>query len=99
MLRTPRIEWKVGDLPVIAKRLIGHADNSACPEIKVDIKMAVVTPKDAKGRVPVLMMFGSGAMPNDPAPNFGGGAGRGGNAGPSDPPPLPSFPLSNGSSW
>jgi hypothetical protein len=69
------VDAKVGDLPVIAKRVIGHVDNSADPAISVDIKMAVVTPANTKKPVPVLMMFGSGAMPGDPVPNFGG-AGR-----------------------
>ncbi len=75
----PRVTWKVvetvdasvGGLPVVAKRVIGHVDNSADPEISVDLRMAVVTPAGAKAPVPVLMMFGSGAMPGDPAPNFG----------------------------
>ncbi len=91
----PSIKWevtrtanaKVGDLAVVAKQVIGHVDNSAYPGITVDIKMAVVTPADAKGPVPVLMMFGSGGMPDDPAPGFGRGPARAGApAGPIDPP-------------
>jgi hypothetical protein len=83
---TRTVETKVGDLLVVAKQLIGHVDNSAFPEIPVDIKMALVTPAGAKG-VPVLMMFGFGGMPDDPAPNFGGrGPARGG--GPADPPSI-----------
>ena len=91
----PKVTWeitravttKVGDLPVVAKQLIGHVDNSACTEITVDIKMAVVTPADAKAPVPVLMMFGFGGMPDDPAPGFGRGPGRtGAPVGPVDPP-------------
>jgi hypothetical protein len=63
----PKVTWTVttqatdrvvGDLPVIAKQLVGHVDDSACPSIKVDIQMTLVTPKDAKGPVPVLMMYG-----------------------------------------
>jgi hypothetical protein len=34
----------------------------------VDIQMALVTPADAKTKVPVLMMFGNGAMPPSPPP-------------------------------
>jgi hypothetical protein len=91
----PKVTWevtrtanaKVGDLPVVAKQVIGHVDNSAFPAITVDIKMAVVTPADATGPVPVLMMFGSGGMPDDPTPGFGRGPGRAGApAGPIDPP-------------
>ncbi len=56
----------IGGKPVIAKELIGHVDNSAYPLIKVDIRMTLVTPADAKGPVPVLMMFGRSGFP---APN------------------------------
>ncbi len=96
----PKVTWTivtqatdrvVGDIPVMAKQLVGHVDNSACPSINVDIQMTVVTPAKAKGRVPVLLMFGgffggSGLprRPGEPAPTnrfaaFGGGT----NAGPS----------------
>src|SRR3954467_13079730 len=36
---TQKVDAKVGDLAVIAKQVIGHVDNSAYPEITVDIKM------------------------------------------------------------
>src|SRR5882672_7830828 len=39
------------------KQLIGHVDNSAYPDISVEIRMTLVTPAVAKGPVPVLMMF------------------------------------------
>ena len=55
-------------LPVIAKQLVGHVDNSSYPAITVDIQMTVVTPADAKRKVPMLMMFGNGAMPPTPTP-------------------------------
>ena len=81
---TPKITWSVantvnatvGSRAVVGKQLVGHADNSAYPDINVDIQMNVVVPADAKGPVPVMMMFG-GAMnlPGTPAP-----AGRGGAA-------------------
>src|ERR1044071_4828276 len=54
---TETVNTKVGELPVVAKQVIGHVDNSAYPEITVDIKLAVVTPAGAKAAVPVLMMF------------------------------------------
>ena len=63
----PKVTWTVvsnitdgliGNLPANGKRLVGHVDNSVCPAITVDIRMAVVTPAHAKGPVPVLMMFG-----------------------------------------
>jgi lysophospholipase L1-like esterase len=60
------VETNVGGQPVIARRVVGHVDNSAHPAITVDIKMAVVLPVNAKGPVPVLVMFGWGSMPDEP---------------------------------
>jgi hypothetical protein len=63
----PKVTWTVttqatdrivGKLPVMARQLAGHVDNSACPAISVDIQMTLVTPANVEGRVPVLMMFG-----------------------------------------
>jgi lysophospholipase L1-like esterase len=66
----PKVTWavtsttdsKAGVFPVIQKQLVGHADNSSCPSIGVDIAMTLVTPANAKGPVPVMMMFGSAAF-------------------------------------
>lgn len=63
----PKVMWTVvsnvtdglvGKLHASGRRLVGHVDNSAYPEIEVDIRMTVVTPAGAKGHVPILMMFG-----------------------------------------
>ena len=70
----PKVTWTVttvdhemiGFTPVIAKDLIGEVDNALFPAIKVRIHMTVVTPANAKGPVPVLMMFGRAGFP---APN------------------------------
>ncbi|SFU34778.1 alpha/beta hydrolase family protein [Pontibacter akesuensis] len=67
----PKVTWKtviaekeyVGWVPVNAKQLVGHVDNSAYPLLDVKIAMTVVTPANAKGPVPVLMMFGPSALP------------------------------------
>ena len=71
----PKVNWEVkvtdrefifpGFIPVIAKQIVGHVDNSAYPLINVDIKMMLVVPANVKGTVPVLMMLGS---PSFPAP-------------------------------
>ena len=66
------VETTVGGQPVVARRVIGHADNAAHPAIAVDIKMAVVLPVNAQGPVPVLMMFGWGNMPGEALPRFPG---------------------------
>jgi lysophospholipase L1-like esterase len=69
---TETVETAVGGQPVVARRVIGHASNSAHPAITVDIKMAVVVPVHAKGPVPVLMMLGWGNMPGEALPRFPG---------------------------
>ena len=61
-------EW-IGFNPVIAKQLIGHVDNSAYPLIDVNIAMTLVIPANAKGPVPVLMMFGRSALPAPAQPD------------------------------
>ncbi len=71
---TETVNTKVGDVPVIARRVIGRADNSAAPDIKVEIKTAVVLPANATGPVPVLIMFGWGNMPDEPVFRFPGQA-------------------------
>ena len=99
--KVPKVTWTVvtqatdrvvGSNAVIARQLLGNADNSACPSIKVGIQMNLVTPANSKGPVPVLMMFGFGSgLPRragEPPPTnrfgaFGGGPGGGANAGPS----------------
>jgi hypothetical protein len=67
------VETKVGAYDVIGKQLAGHVDNTAFPAISVDIQVSLVTPANAKGRVPVMMMFGRGGLPGSgPAPGAGG---------------------------
>ena len=66
---TGTTEEKVGDIPAITKRLVGHVDNAKCPQIKVDIQLTLTTPADAKGPVPVMMEFGfafGGPRPGGP---------------------------------
>jgi len=78
---TKTAEAQVAGHPVIGKQLTGHVDNSAFPDIKVDIQLTLVVPTDAKGPVPVMMMFGGRTIPEVafPAPVFPGLAGRGGS--------------------
>lgn len=66
----PKVTWsvtnttdsKTGVFPVIEKHLVGHVDNSAYPSISVDIQMTLATPGNAKGPVPVMIMFSSAAL-------------------------------------
>ena len=88
----PRVTWTVvstisdglvGNLRANGKRLVGHVDNSAFPAITVDIRMTVVTPAKASGRVPLLVMFGGFGGDGMPRP-----AGT--------PPPTSRFPVFGG---
>jgi len=74
---TNTVERMIGSYPVIGKQLVGQVDNSSYPAISVNIQMTLVTPADAKGPVPVMIMFGGGGLP--PAPGEApAGRGRGG---------------------
>lgn len=59
----------VGFTPVIAKQLIGHVDNSSYPLIDVNITATLVIPANAKGPVPLLMLFGPGSLPSPAQPS------------------------------
>lgn len=73
----PAVKWEVeitdnefvGWTPVVAKKLIGHVDNSKYPLIDVKIDMMLVVPKNVKGPVPVLMMFGRPSFPSPAQPS------------------------------
>lgn len=73
----PKVTWSVttvdhefiGFTPVLAKEVIGRADNSGCPDINVNIRMIVVTPANAKGPVPLLIMFGPATFPSPNQPS------------------------------
>jgi hypothetical protein len=62
----PKVTWevvsttqeKVGDVPVITRKLAGHVDNSADPKIVVTIGLELTTPANASGPVPVIMELG-----------------------------------------
>ncbi|MGV3766242.1 MAG: hypothetical protein ACO1NW_08960 [Chitinophagaceae bacterium] len=73
----PAIQWTtkitdhefVGRIPVIARQVVGVADNSAYPLIDVRINMVVVVPRNVKGPVPLLIMFGRPALPAPAQPS------------------------------
>lgn len=72
----PKINWEVkitdkeivNRIPVIAKQIVGHVDNSSYPAISVDINMVLVVPTNVKGPVPVLMMFSNPSLPAPSSP-------------------------------
>jgi hypothetical protein len=97
---TGKTEEKVGEVEVITKRLVGHVDNSKCPQITVDIQLTLTTPKGANGPVPVMMEFGFGGF----GPRRGGPPGKAGTAKLPAPPakaglPPGGFGRSSGPSW
>ena len=67
----PKVTWTVtgtvngtlGSYPIVTRQLVGHVDNSSYPAISVDIRLTLVTPSNARGPVPVMMMFGFGGIP------------------------------------
>jgi hypothetical protein len=76
----PKVKWEVtrtaegenGGVATVTKTLVGHVDNSAFPQIKVDIQASFTVPKDAASKVPIILEFGFGV---------GGGFGGGGQPG------------------
>lgn len=77
---TPKVNWEVvstldtnfGKMKAIAKNLVGHVDNSSYPQIKVDIQLSLIIPKERTKPVPVMMEFGfvfpPGFRPPPPPP-------------------------------
>ena len=73
----PKISWQIAATdpefiafrPVIARQVVGHVDNSTDPAIKIDIQMVLALPVNAKGPVPVLIMFAPARFPSPSQPN------------------------------
>ena len=64
--KLPRVTWEVVStkretldrLEVVTKRVRGHVDNAAYPQVAVTIEMVLMTPAKAEGPVPVMMELG-----------------------------------------
>src|SRR5262249_19549900 len=62
----PKVTWEVtattagnsGGIPTATKTLVGHVDNSAYPQISVNIQANFTVPASAKGPVPIMIEFG-----------------------------------------
>lgn len=73
----PTVTWRVdsadrefiGDRPALAQQLIGHLDNRRAPLIPVDITATLVLPANAKGPVPLLIMFAPARYPAPSLPD------------------------------
>ncbi|MBL8853891.1 MAG: esterase family protein [Planctomycetaceae bacterium] len=70
----PAVVWEVretrditvGGVAAVQKHVVGVVDNSVCPEIKVEISLAITLPKNIANPVPVLLSFGW--PPFEPSP-------------------------------
>lgn len=64
--KTPNVKWEVtatkdtmiGSIAAVEQQLVGHVDNSSYPQIKVDMQMSLLKPKNAASAVPVVLEFG-----------------------------------------
>ena len=64
----PKVTWEVtktaegesGGIATVTKTLVGHVDNSDFPKIKVAMQASFTVPKNAAGRVPIIVQFGGG---------------------------------------
>ena len=62
---TPSVRWEIKEtkredkegVAGITKVLVGHVDNSAYPQVTVDIQMTLTIPAEAHGPVPVMLEF------------------------------------------
>jgi hypothetical protein len=101
----PKVTWSIiaktettlGGRPVVGQQLVGRVDNSAYPAIGVEMQMILVTPADAKGPVPVMVMFGGRGLPGlpgfpSPFARAGGPAPARGAAPPAAAPAPPAAP-------
>jgi hypothetical protein len=92
---TQTLKSEVAGRPVVGRRLVGHVDNTAFPQIVVDMQLVLVTPADAKGPVPLMMMFRGGLLPGEPVPEGRRGFGPPPGAAGGDPPATDQL-ISNG---
>ncbi len=64
----PAVKWEVtkteegesGGIPTVTRTLVGHVDNSAFPQIMVNIQASFTVPKNAAGKLPIILQFGFG---------------------------------------
>ena len=64
----PKVTWEVtattngeaGGIPTVTKTLLGHVDNSADPEITVNIQASFTVPAEVGKPVPIMIEFGFG---------------------------------------
>ncbi len=63
---TPRVRWQVmstaneriGGVAAVTRHLRGHVDNSAYPQVTVDIEMVLTLPAESRQKMPVMLRLG-----------------------------------------
>lgn len=61
----PKVTWEVtatipgdaGGIPIVTRTLVGHADNSAYPQLAVNIQASFTVPANIKKSVPMMLEF------------------------------------------
>jgi len=82
---TPKVTWEVtsttpgtmGAYATLVRQLVGHVDNSAYPQVTVNIQATLTTPANATGPVPVIIQFSSVGFGFGPPRGGAGARGRG----------------------
>ena len=69
-------EWTSDGRKVVGRQLVGTVDNSANPELSVEICMTLVLPAGSSGPAPVMIMLGGGALPEAAGPEPAASDGR-----------------------
>jgi len=67
---TPKVTWEVtattpgdsGGIPIVTKTLVGHVDNSAYPQLSVNIQASYTVPAQTKKPVPIMIEFSFGGF-------------------------------------
>jgi hypothetical protein len=86
----PKVKWEVtntaegesGGIATVTKTLAGHVDNSGFPQIEVTIQANFTVPKNAAGKLPIILQFGFGGKPGGRSlPNSGTGPQQGSEKG------------------
>jgi hypothetical protein len=73
----PKVKWEVvstvegemGGIATITKTLVGRVDNSGFPKIQVAIQASFTVPKDAAGKVPMILQFSGFGFGGKGGPN------------------------------
>jgi len=75
----PKLTWEItktdegesGGIATITRTLVGRVDNSGFPQITVNIQASFTVPKNAAGKVPIILQFGFGGgfVPKKPGSN------------------------------